>query len=219
MSLDITDPIQDLWPGCPVPLLQGIIDTADDVFAKFEMAGNRLRILHFMAQISAETGGGDPRELNENLSYSSAQRLRQVWPGRFGNKSDAELVPLIHNPENLANAVYMGRMGNDQPGDGFRYAGKGLLQTTGKSGYAALTQFVGIDVVANPEALLDPQTALLCAAADFVCVAKALPYADQDDLVQVSALVNVGHLVESSASIVGFDNRQQWYQRWAQVLS
>ena len=55
MSLDITGPIQEFWPNCPVPLLQGIIDTADDVFAKCQMAGNRLRILHFMTQISAET--------------------------------------------------------------------------------------------------------------------------------------------------------------------
>jgi putative chitinase len=219
MSLDITDPIQAMWPNCPVELLQGIIDTADDVFAKFEMAGNRLRILHFMAQISAETGGGNPSELQENLSYSSAQRLRAVWPSRFGHKSDDELAGLLHNPNALADAVYMGRMGNDQPGDGAKFAGKGLLQTTGKNGYAELSQFVGIDLIENPGALLAPETALLCAAGDFVCVAKALPYADQDDLVQVSALVNVGHTVAGPAAIVGFDNRQAWYQRWAEVLS
>lgn len=219
MSLDITDPIQDMWPNCPVPLLQGIIDTADDVFAKFEMAGNRLRILHFMAQISAETDGGNPRELTEDLSYSTAQRLRQVWPSRFRDKSNAELAPLLHNPENLANAVYMGRMGNDQPGDGFRYAGKGLLQTTGKALYAQLGQFIGIDLIANPGALLDPRTALLCAAGDFVCVCKCLPYADSDDLMQVSALVNDGHTVSNPSAIEGWGLRQEWYRQWSDRLS
>ena len=219
MSLDITGPIQEFWPNCPVPLLQGIIDTSDDVFAKFEMAGNRLRILHFMTQISAETMGGDPRELNENLSYGSAERLRQVWPSRFRAKSDAELAGLLHNPQALANAVYMGRMGNDRPGDGARYAGKGLLQTTGKGLYRELGDFIGLDLIANPEALLAPDTALLCAAGDFVCVCKCLPYADADDLMNVSAMVNDGHPVSNPSAIEGWAGRQEWYQRWAAVLS
>jgi putative chitinase len=219
MSLDITDPIQDMWPTCPVELLQGIIDTSDDVFAKFEMAGNRNRIVMFMAQISAETGGGNPNELNENLSYSTTARLRGVWPSRFRDKSDGELAHLLHNPEALAEAVYSGRMGNDQPGDGALYAGKGLLQTTGKSGYALLSQFIGIDLIAHPEALLAPQTALLCAAGDFVCVAKALPYADANDLMSVSALVNVGHLVDDPNAIKGWADRQAWFRRWSEALS
>jgi putative chitinase len=219
MSLDITDPIQQFWPGCPVELLQGIIDTSDDVFAKFGLAGNRNRILHFMTQISAETGGGNPSELQENLSYSSAERLRQVWPSRFRAKSDEELAGLLHNPEALANAVYEGRMGNDAPGDGYRYGGKGLLQTTGKGLYRELSQYVGIDLIANPGALLAPDTALLCAVGDFVCVCKCLPYADSNDLMQVSALVNDGHTVDNPGSIEGWAGRQEWYQRWSQVLS
>lgn len=217
MSLDITDPIQDMWPNCPVPLLQGIIDTADDVFGKFELAGNRNRIVLFMTEISAESNGGTV--LHESLNYTHASRLRAVWPSRFRDKSDDELAPLLGNPEALAEAVYAGRMGNDQPGDGAKYLGTGLLQTTGKALYAALSQFVGIDLVANPGALVAPETALLCAAGDFVCVCKCLPYADQDDLLQVSALVNVGHVVDSPAAIVGWDSRQAWYQRWSQVLS
>jgi|SRR5579885_2756547 len=219
MSLDITDHIQDLWPRCPVPLLQGIIDTADDVFAKFEMAGNAARIVPFMATISAETGGGNPAELEENLNYSSAARLRAVWPSRFRDKSDAELAALVHNPENLANAVYMGRMGNDQPGDGYRYRGRGLLQTTGKGLYRELSQYVGIDLVANPEALLAPDTALLCAAADFVCVCKCLPYCDEGNFLAVSGCVNVGRPDVTPAQVVGWADREQWFRIWSGRLS
>lgn len=220
MSLDISDPIQELWPLCPVPLLQGIIDTADDVFAKFQMAGNRLRLVHFMAQISAETGGGNPRELEENMNYSSAERLRQVWPSRFRSKSDGELAPLVHNPENLANAVYMGRMGNNSPGDGYLYRGRGLLQTTGKGLYGKLSEFVGVDLIANPAALLDPGLALLCAAGDFVSVCTCLPYADHDDLKAVSGCVNVGNpnVDDEPIQVVGFADRVQWYRTWSERL-
>jgi putative chitinase len=215
MSLDITEPLQAFWPNCPVPLLQGMIDTSDDVFAKFGMAGNRLRILHFMAQISAETGGGMPSELEENLNYS-AEGLRRTFPTHFTPEQAQECA---HNPEAIANHAYGGRMGNDQPGDGFLYRGRGLLQTTGKGLYRELSQYIGIDLIAHPEALLDPNTALLCAAGDFVSVCKCLPFADEDNLLEVSAMVNAGHPVSDGGEINGWAGRQEWYARWSPVLS
>jgi putative chitinase len=217
MSLDITDAIQDLWPSCPVPLLQGIIDTSDDVFAKFEFAGNRLRILHAMVQFSAETGGGSPRELQEDMSYSAA-RMRAVWPRRFKAMSDEDLAPLAHNPEALADSVYGTRMGNCQPGDGFRFRGQGLSQLTGRDNYAKLSAIVGIDLIAHPEALLDPSTALLCGVGDFV-MCGCVPYADQDDVLAVSGCLNVGHPSVTEAEVVGWQDRQQLYRIWAGRLS
>lgn len=214
MSLDISEPLQRFWPNADPALLQGIIDTADDVFAKFAMAGNRLLILHFMAQITAETGAGV--EIVENLNYS-AQGLQRTWPRRF---DAAKAARFAHNPQAIANEVYNGRMGN-APGsdDGWTYRGQGLLQTTGKALYAELSQFVGIDLVANPQALIAPETALLCAAGDFVCVCKAVPYADQDDLLAVSGCVNVGRPDVSEAQVVGYAHRVEAYRAWAGVLS
>lgn len=215
MSLDITDPIQQFWPLCPVPLLKGIIDTSDDVFAKFGFADNRLRILHFMAQISSETGGGNPRELEENLNYSEAGLLR-TFRTHFTPEQARECA---HNPQAIANRAYGGRMGNDQPDDGWMYRGRGLLQTTGKGLYSELSKYIGIDLITSPEALLDPETALLCAVADFVCVCKAVPYADEDNLLEVSGMVNCGHPINDGGQINGWADRQQWYGRWSEVLS
>jgi putative chitinase len=217
MSLDITDPIQDLWAECPVPLLQGIIDTADDVFAKFQFTGNRLRILHAMTQFSAETGGGRPSELQENMHYS-AERMRQVWPRRFKMMSDADLAPMVGNPEALADSVYGSRMGNNQPGDGFRFRGQGLSQLTGRDNYAKLSPIVGIDLIAHPEALLDPSTAFLCGVADFI-MCDCVPYADQDDVLAVSGALNVGHPSVTEAEVVGWQDREQWYRTWAARLT
>lgn len=71
-----------------------------------------------------------------------------------------------------AQARYEGRadLGNVQPGDGRRFAGRGLIQTTGRANYGAtrdgLRQFM-LDVPdfeANPILLEQPQWAALSAA-------------------------------------------------------
>lgn len=51
------------------------------------------------------------------------------------------------------------RLGNFHPGDGARFAGRGLPQTTGRTNYEKAAAFLGVDCVANPDLLLDPATA------------------------------------------------------------
>ena len=71
-----------------------------------------------------------------------------------------------------AQARYEGRadLGNVQPGDGRRFAGRGLIQTTGRANYGAtrdgLRQFMPDvpDFEANPILLEQPQWAALSAA-------------------------------------------------------
>lgn len=71
-----------------------------------------------------------------------------------------------------AQARYEGRadLGNVQPGDGRRFAGRGLIQTTGRANYGAtrdgLRQFMpdAPDFEANPILLEQPQWAALSAA-------------------------------------------------------
>lgn len=82
-----------------------------------------------LGQFSAESGGFSV--LQENLRYS-AQRLCEVWPGRFPTLAAA--TPYADNPEALANLVYAGRMGNGDAasGDGWRFKGEGLIELTGR---------------------------------------------------------------------------------------
>ncbi len=50
-------------------------------------------------------------------------------------------------------------LGNVNVGDGILFHGRGLIQTTGRHNYKALSPILGIDLEAHPDALLDPQNA------------------------------------------------------------
>lgn len=119
-----------------------------------------LRIAAFLAQCAHESGGFT--RLVENLNYS-AEALMRVWPKRFPTM---EIAMRYHRqPEKIANSVYASRMGNgpEASGEGWKYRGRGLKQLTGKTNYAACGHALGVDLVANPDLLLNPEFAALSA--------------------------------------------------------
>lgn len=159
-----------------------------------------LRLPHFMAQIAHETGGFTI--YTENLNYS-AIRLTQVWPSHFPTFDAA--TPYAHNPEALANFIYADanrsapyRLGNTQPGDGWRYRGRGLIQTTGRDGYRRVSHEL------DPDALNDPAVGLVAAIDEFVRTG-CLQLADADDLVSVRRRINGG--------IIGLDDSREWLSK------
>lgn len=118
------------------------------------------RVADFLAQTAHESMGYTV--LEESLWYT-AERLMQVWPRRFPDMTSA--LPYARNPEALANKVYAGRNGNVEPGDGYRYRGRGIMQTTGRGNYLKVEQATGLPVVEHPDMLLEPGPAARAAGA------------------------------------------------------
>ena len=131
----------------------------EDTFAKYDIS-TPVRQAAFIGQCSHESAGF--RTLEENLNYKP-ESLMKVWPSRFPDLATA--MKYAHNPEAIANKVYGGRMGNrdESSGDGFRFHGRGCIQLTGHDAYFHCGQALGVDLVANPDLVAQPQYAALSA--------------------------------------------------------
>jgi putative chitinase len=89
-----------------------------------------LRVAHFLAQASAETGGF--RYLKELWGPTDAQ-------ARYEGRSD---------------------LGNCIAGDGFKFRGRGIFQITGRDNYERYGKLCGVDLACNPDLAEQPDTAL-----------------------------------------------------------
>jgi len=95
--------------------------------------------------------------------------------------------------EFASGQAYEGRadLGNDQPGDGPRYKGRGLLQLTGRANYRSLGKTLGLPLEAQPELAAQPVLSLTIAC-EFWKSRAINPLCDADDVVAVTRKVNGG---------------------------
>lgn len=180
------------------------------------------RIAAFIAQTSHESAGYTM--LEENLNYSDVT-MAAVWPARFavqepdpnrpgktrpkldekGKKIPNAFAKALHRkPEAIANAVYSNRMGNGtiESGDGWNHRGMGAKQLTGKDNHKRCGDYLGIDLVANPERLLEPLLAAR-SAGWFWKTNNLNRFADAGDIKGMTKVINGG--------LIGYDQRQALY--------
>ena len=88
---------------------------------------------------------------------------------------------------------YEGRddLGNNQPGDGVRFKGRGLLQLTGRANYKTFGPLLGVDLLGNPELAAEPVLSLKIAC-EFWKKKKLNPFCDADDIVELTRRINGG---------------------------
>jgi putative chitinase len=80
-------------------------------------------------------------------------------------------------------------LGNLEPGDGAKYCGRGFVPLVGRSEYARFGKLVGVDLVAQPDLVLEPAVAARILAYDFML--KGVPKAANEyDWVKVRRLVH-----------------------------
>ncbi|MEX5546106.1 glycoside hydrolase family 19 protein [Pseudomonas pergaminensis] len=109
-------------------------------------------------------------------------------------------------------AGYEGRadLGNTVKGDGSKYRGRGLIQTTGRANYKACGEALSLDLVNHPELLELPQPAAM-SAAWFWSMKGLNTLADQGDFVKITRRINGG--------INGLEDRLQLWERAKKVLA
>ena len=210
VAAKIKDP--DKW-------LQPLIETC----VEFEI-NTEQRVAAFLAQTSHESGGYTM--LTENLNYRAAT-LAACWPNRFAElgpnkkpKRDAKgaLIPtkvalsIEKKPELIANMVYSSRMGNGPPqsGDGWKYRGRGLKQLTGKDNYKRCGAALNLDLVNNPDLLLEPLPAAR-SAGWFWKVNNLSPLADASDIKGMTKKINGGY--------IGLEARQSLFDKIMEAIN
>lgn len=184
------DKLRAFAPGCDFATLAPALDAAAAEFA----IDTPKRLAHWLGQLHHESAG--LTRLVENLNYS-AERLVQVWPSRFPNLIAAQ--PYARNPEKLAERTYGGRLGNTTAGDGFRFRGRGFVQTTGRANYAAAARATGLDLLNDPDLLMKPAGAAR-AAGVFWRDHGLNALADADKVEAITRAINGG--------LLGLDDRK-----------
>ncbi len=167
------------------------------------------RIAAFIAQCAHESGNFT--QLRENLNYR-AVTLRKIFPKYFPTDELAQqYASRPDRQQAIANLVYANRMGNGPPesGDGYRFAGKGLIQLTGKDNYTWFAASLGIGVEAAAE-YLETFEGAAQSACWFWETNKLNQWADAGDILTLTKRINGG--------TIGLEDRIKHYEHALHVL-
>lgn len=199
----IKEDIMEEFPHAKNELVDALVG-ATDILNVYEI-NTPLRMAHFLAQTSHESGGF--RAVEENLNYK-AETLTKIFPKYFRDKDPNDYAK---QPEKIANLVYGSRMGNGDPstGDGYRYRGRGLIQLTGKDNYSRFAEALDFDLDEVVEYLATPEGAIE-SAAWFWAENGLNELADKDDVIAVTKRINGG--------TIGLAERQAHTEAFKEML-
>jgi putative chitinase len=146
---------------------------------------------------------------SENLNYSQ-RGLLLVFPKYFNTERAKEYA---RNPQKIANRVYANRLGNgsESSGDGWKYRGRGMIQLTGRYHYRSCSEFLGEDLLSNPQFLETPEGAVKSAYWFWYNNPSLNIYSEQDNVKEVTRIVNGG--------LRGISERVNLYKNALRVLS
>lgn len=175
---------------------------------------NKYELAHVLGQAHQETGGF--ASTHENLNYS-AEVLLDVFKKYF---TPSEAKAYARQPERIANRVYANRMGNgnEQSGDGWKYRGRGAIQLTGKNNYKAFGDYLGVDLLNNPDLVA---TQYYFEAGIFYFKTNKLFNYTKDlsskTILGISRAVNLGNY-NSTATPHGASNRENYTKKYGNML-
>lgn len=161
---------------------------------------SKCKLAHFLAQASHESWGFTKNE--ENLNYSE-EGLCKIFHDYFLELGKA--AQYAHQPEKIANHVYANKLGNstEESGDGFKFRGRGDMETTGKYNYGKFGEFIKEDLITNPDLVASKYS--LAAAAYFFTQRKIWDICDRG----VSTSVIEAVTAKVNAQLIGLAERTE----------
>ncbi len=177
-----SDQLLEIMPGAGqrIPLF---VDPLDAAMEEFEI-NTAQRQAAFIAQIAYESG---------QLMW-----LREIW-------GPTKIQRTYEPPSEKAT-----KLGNIQPGDGYRYRGRGLIQITGRANYRACGAALGVDLEKDPDQLAGPIPA--CRSAAWFWKSHGLnELADAGDFKTIT--------IRISGGLTGEADRLAFYSRAQEMLA
>ncbi len=208
MTMNTLDAISRIARKANANYLEAIRQ-GQDLFEEHDLT-TPLRMAHFLAQALHETGGFTV--LRENMTYS-ATRLIQIFGvnNHSAAVTAAEADRIANQPESIAERVYgLGNprkareLGNIQPGDGFRFRGNGVLQTTGRNNHRRMGEACGLNFEEKPELVTVPEHALKPALHEWTQNNLNIA-ADKNDIRTITLRINGG--------LIGLAEREAWLNK------
>lgn len=202
MSLITVDQLRAMIPSNKE--VEAWCEELNKALPKYDITTDQ-RIAGFISQCAHESM--DFTAMSENLNYRE-ETLNKVFPRYFGpgKRNAAEYAK---NPEKIANYVYMdefrtSKLGNTQPGDGWRFRGRGLKQLTGRDNYTRFAK--DYDMTAEEAAVwVETKEGALASALWFWNTNKLNPIADTGNVAALTKKINGGD--------IGLADRQARYTR------
>lgn len=205
--------IKKICPSLSTDRALSIIGLINSICPKYQI-DTPARLQAFIAQVAHESGNFSIK--TENMNYTTAQRIVDIWPSRFNltGKGKLNANDYVRNAKKLANQVYANRMGNGAPetGDGFRYRGGGFMQLTGKEAYQKYADYINKSVEETSDLVRGTdEYALDSACWEYVINKKLNSLADERDFIAITKKINGG--------TIGLTERLNYYKLAQQIIA
>ncbi len=210
------DVVRRLAPRAKANYVQAF-EQGDKVLSDYGVT-TPLRLAHFLAQVMHETNG--LTILRESGAYSASRMMEIFGVGKHSaaitwaeaKKLAYDGPAIFERAYGLGNPKMAHDLGNTQPGDGWRYRGNGIMQTTGRGNHRRMGEKVGLSDLfeRDPEKVTAAEYALLPALAEWKesgCNALA----DKNDIASITKRINGGYN--------GFADRKAWFAKIYPLVS
>jgi predicted chitinase len=174
--------LQGIMPNLPKARRDLYLPFLDTAMHKYEI-NTPLRAAAFLAQLAHES--------------AELRFMQELWGPTAQQKK-------YEPPTDLAKTL-----GNTQPGDGFRYRGRGPIQITGRANYKKYGDLLGVDLVGNPDLAAQPEYAFQLAGTYWETHGLN-EKADAEDFKGITKAINGGYN--------GLPEREKYYETAKKAL-